>query len=126
MGKLFTIAPLAPTTPDNFPLATTKALRLSAPEPELVLNTFSPDAPNEVSIDPDGKYLTTFASAGVELVRPPTYKAPVESAVITGEDVANSPFVPNAESATPRALNLITPYVVTVFGEIPVCVDLPT
>ena len=89
------------------PFANTKPPGLSALESALALSSTSPAAPNVVSITPDAVYFTIFALAGLELVRPPTYKAPVASVAMTWEVTVNSPPVPNAESIDPEALNLM-------------------
>jgi hypothetical protein len=88
------------------PFANTKLPTLSELEAALVLSSTSPDTPKVVSTTPDAVYFTIFALAGLELVRPPTYKAPVESVAMAQEVTVNSPPVPNAESIDPEAPNL--------------------
>jgi hypothetical protein len=91
------------------PFANAKPPGLSALEPALVLSSTSPNTPNVVSTKPDAVYFTIFALGGLELVRPPTYKAPVESVAMAEEVTVNSPLVPNEVSIAPVALTLMIP-----------------
>jgi hypothetical protein len=89
------------------PFANTKPPTLSELEAALASISTEPAAPNVVSTKPDAVYFTIFALAGLELVRPPTYKAPVESVAMAQEVTVNSPPVPNVESTDPEAPNLM-------------------
>ena len=89
------------------PFANAKPPTLSELKAALASISTEPAAPNVVSMTPEVVYFTIFALAGLELVRPPTYKAPVESVAMTCEVTVNSPPVPNAESIDPEEANLM-------------------
>jgi hypothetical protein len=91
------------------PFANTKPPTLSELEAALASISTEPAAPNVVSTKPDAVYFTIFALGGFELVRPPTYKAPVASVAMAPEVTVNSPPVPNEVSIAPVALTLMIP-----------------